>query len=91
MARKPIQINYFGGNEYYVPCVVILCDDGTIWEKNNDNDNAGKYDDWIFIGEAPQVNLKDLDLGEATCSHCGSLKRNKYAACDSCGSKKNKE
>lgn len=90
MARKPIQISYFGGNEEYYPCLMVLCDDGTIWEKAWDKPEG--YDSkWDFIDQIPQDDLKDLDLGEATCSHCGSLKRNKYVACDSCGSKKNKE
>ena len=90
MARKVIQITSNGGGHQYYPCIIALCDDGTIWEKVWDKPEG--YDSkWDFIDQIPQADLKDLDLDEATCSHCGSLKRNRYVACESCGSKKNKE
>lgn len=88
MPRKVIQIATNGGGHQYYPCIVALCDDGTIWEKNYDKDG---YKRWDFIDEVPQGSLEDLDLMEATCVYCGLAKRNKYIACSSCGGKQNKE
>lgn len=89
MPRKAIQISVATGYEDCKPFLTVLCDDGTIWDNAYDLDKEA-YEGWCLVPDIPQDSLESLNLGEAQCLHCGLMKRNKYAACGSCGSKHNK-